>query len=264
MNPAACNQAAALLWRHFNDGSRFDHLPLECRPADRTAGYAVQAEWARLSGEPVVGWKIAATAKAGQQHIGVDGPLAGRLLRKRVLAPNAVIDLSANAMRVAEVEFAFRMARDLPMRDQPYSLDEVMAAVGSLHRSVEVPDSRFEDFARVGAAQLIADNACASWLVLDEAITADWRALDLAAHAVSASINGTKVADGSGAAVLGDPRIALAWIANELRVHGPGLHAGEVVTTGTAIVPAPIAPGDHFEADYGPLGRLSVSFAALS
>jgi 2-keto-4-pentenoate hydratase len=62
--------------------------------------------------------------------------------------------------------------------------------------------------------------------------------------------------------VLVDPRIALAWIANELRVHGPGLHAGEVVTTGTAIVPAPIAPGDHFEADYGPLGRLSVSFAA--
>jgi 2-keto-4-pentenoate hydratase len=114
----------------------------------------------------------------------------------------------------------------------------------------------------VGAAQLIADDACASWLVLDEAISSDWRALDLAAHAVSASINGRKVADGSGAAVLGDPRIALAWIANELRVHGPGLHAGEVVTTGTAIVPAPIAPGDHFEADYGPLGRLSVSFAA--
>jgi 2-keto-4-pentenoate hydratase len=107
MNPAACKQAAALLWRHFNDGSRFDSLPAECRPADRTEGYAVQAEWARLSGEPVVGWKIAATAKAGQQHIGVDGPLAGRLLRKRVLEPNAVIDLSANAMRVAEADARF-------------------------------------------------------------------------------------------------------------------------------------------------------------
>lgn len=264
MNPAECNQAAALLWRHFSAPSRFDDLPLSCRPVDRSQAYAVQAEWARLSGEPVVGWKIAATAKAGQQHIGVDGPLAGRLLRNRVLAPNAVIDLSGNAMRVAEVEFAFRMARDLPMRDQPYWLDEVMAAVGSLHRSVEVPDSRFVDFAKVGAAQLIADDACASWLVLDEAITTDWRALDLAAHAVSASINGLKVADGSGAAVLGDPRTALTWIANELRVHGPGLRAGDMVTTGTAIVPAPIAPGDHFEADYGPLGRLSVSFAVAS
>jgi len=170
------------------------------------------------------------------------------------------VPLAGNTMRVAEVEFAFRMARALPPRDDPYSLSETLDAVGSLHPSVEVPDSRYEDFVRVGAPQLIADAACACWLVVGEACACDWRALDLAAQPVRASVGGRTVAEGSGAAALGDPRLALAWIANELRVHGPGLAAGDVVTTGTCVVPVPVTPGDAFEAHYGPIGSLAVSF----
>jgi 2-keto-4-pentenoate hydratase len=261
MTPDAVNEAATLLWRHWTARTRLDALPPACRPADRGEGYAVQAELARRSGQATVGWKIAATSAAGQAHIGVDGPLAGRMLRERVLAPGAVVPLGGNAMRVAEVEFAFRMARALPPRDAPYSLAETMDAVASLHPSVEVPDSRYTDFVRVGAAQLIADDACACWLVLGEATRDDWRARDLAAHPVRASIGGRVVAEGSGAAALGDPRTALAWIANELRAHGPGLAAGDVVTTGTCVVPVPVAPGDAFVADYGPIGSLVLSFA---
>jgi 2-keto-4-pentenoate hydratase len=261
MSPAAVSEAAALLWSNWTARGRVAELPAACRPADRAEGYAIQAALARASGQPTVAWKIAATSAAGQAHIGVDGPLAGRYLRDRVLAPGASVPLEGNAMRVAEVEFAFRMARDLPPRDTPYTLDETMAAVASLHPSVEVPDSRYEDFVHAGAPQLIADCACACWLVLGEASAGDWRSRDLAAHPVSASIGGRTVAEGSGAAALGDPRIALAWIANELRVHGPGLAAGDVVTTGTCIVPAAVAPGDVFVADYGPLGTLSLSFA---
>jgi 2-keto-4-pentenoate hydratase len=261
MTPDALTRAAALLRGHWTARTRTDELPAACRPADRAQAYAVQAEWARLSGEPVVGWKIAATSIAGQQHIGVDGPLAGRLLRERVLAAGAVVPLAGNIMCVAEVEFAFRMARALPPRDQPYGLDEVMGAVGSLHPAVEVPDSRYEDFVRVGAPQLIADDACACWLVLGDATSDDWRERDLSAHPVSASIGGRPVARGSGAAALGDPRVALAWIANELRVFGPGLAEGDVVTTGTCIVPAAVKPGDVFVADYGPIGSLSLSFS---
>jgi len=260
MRPTDVTEAATLLWSHWRAGTRLPALPPHCRPADRAGGYAVQAALARLSGQPVVGWKIAATSAAGQRHIGVDGPLAGRMLRDRVLAPGARVPLSGNTMRVAEVEFAFRMARALPPRPDPYPLSEVMEAVGSLHPSVEVPDSRFDDFVRVGAPQLIADDACACWLVLGAAAACDWRALDLAAHPVQASIGGRTVAEGSGAAALGDPRVALGWIANELRVHGPGLAAGDVVTTGTCVVPVPVAPGDAFEARYGPIGSLAVSF----
>jgi 2-keto-4-pentenoate hydratase len=261
MTPDAVNDAATLLWRHWTARTRIEALPPACRPADRGEGYAVQAELAHRSGQPTVGWKIAATSAAGQAHIGVDGPLAGRMLGGRVLAPGAVVPLEGNAMRVAEVEFAFRMARALPPRDAPYTVDETMDAVASLHPSVEVPDSRYVDFVRVGAAQLIADDACACWLVVGEASRDDWRRRDLAAHPVRASVAGRVVAEGSGAAALGDPRAALAWIANELRVHGPGLRAGDLVTTGTCVVPVPVAPGDAFVADYGPIGSLALSFA---
>ncbi|HYF59214.1 MAG TPA: fumarylacetoacetate hydrolase family protein [Burkholderiaceae bacterium] len=261
MSESPVDRAAALLWRHWREGTRLDALPADCRPVDRAAGYAVQAALAARSGRATVGWKIAATSAAGQAHIGVDAPLAGRLLDDRVLRPGAVVTLGTNAMRVAEVEFAFRMGRALPPREAPYSLEETLDAVASLHPSVEVPDSRYVDFVRVGAAQLIADDACACWLVLGEASADDWRARDLAAHPVSASIGGRVVARGSGAAALGDPRAALAWIANELRAFGPGLAAGDVVTTGTCVVPVPVAPGDAFRADYGPIGSLSLSFA---
>jgi 2-keto-4-pentenoate hydratase len=97
--------------------------------------------------------------------------------------------------------------------------------------------------------------------VVGEASRDDWRRRDLAAHPVRASVAGRVVAEGSGAAALGDPRAALAWIANELRVHGPGLRAGDLVTTGTCVVPVPVAPGDAFVADYGPIGSLALSFA---
>ena len=69
-------------------------------------------------------------------------------------------------MAVAEAEFVFRMARDMPPRAQAYSVDETMAAVGELCLGIEVPNSRFADFVTAGEAQLIADNACAHEFVL--------------------------------------------------------------------------------------------------
>jgi 2-keto-4-pentenoate hydratase len=111
--------AAATLWRNWQRSLRIDELPEDCRPTVRADAYAIQAALAHLSGQAVAGWKIAATSLAGQAHIGVDGPLAGRLLEQRVLKSGASIPLDGNLMRVAEAEFAFRFARDLPTRAKP-------------------------------------------------------------------------------------------------------------------------------------------------
>ena len=250
-----------MLWRHWQHATRLDELPPQCRPSSRAEGYAIQAEVAKLSGESIVGWKIAATSKAGQQHIRVDGPLAGCLLLARALQDGARISLAGNNLKVAEAEFAFRMARDLPGRGQRYSVEEVLAAVASLHPAIEVPDSRYNDFARAGAAQLIADVACACWFVIGPAVRADWRARDLVRHSVTAWRNGAPAGQGSGANVLGDPRAALAWIANELSAFGEGLRAGDVVMTGTCLTPVPVSARDSFKADFGEFGALEVRFA---
>ena len=254
--------ASDLLWELWQQGRRVAELPADLRPATREDGYAVQALLERRSAYPVFGWKIAATSHAGQQHIGVDGPLAGRLLRERVATGGSALKLEANHMRVAEPEFAFRIGRSLIPRASSYSMDEVMAAVDALHPAIEVPDSRYDDFARVGAAQLIADNACAHQFVLGPAAMAPWRTRNLAEHVVTGNVAKRLRREGKGANVLGDPRAALTWLANELSRLGITLAAGQVVTTGTCVPPLPVEPGDHTTADFGELGGVELSFDA--
>ena len=260
MDQQDIRSAAALLWQHWQHTTRLDELPAHCRPYSRVQAYAIQAELAKLSDQGIAGWKIAATSKAGQQHIEVDGPIAGCLLSKRALEGGARISLAGNNMKVAEAEFAFRMGAPLPKRASAYSVPEVLAAVATLHPAIEVPDSRYADFTRVGAAQLIADVACACWFALGPATRADWRAIDLAQHGVTAYRNGLVAGQGSGANVLGDPRVALTWIANELCTYGDGLRAGDVVITGTCVTPVPVAAGDRFNADFGEIGAIDAQF----
>ena len=252
---AACD----LLYRHWREGTQLENLPEDLRPTSRAEAYDVQGCIEAHTSQPLYGWKIAATSAIGQKHIGVDGPLAGRLLAERVIADGGDCVLGNNLMKVAELEFAFRMGRDLPPRPAPYTEEEVLAAVATLHPAIEIPDSRYEHFATVGLAQLVADNACAHRFILGPAATDDWRGLDLAAHRGRAFRNGAPAGDGIGSNVLGGPVIALTWLANELSRHGLTLKAGQVVTTGTCLAPLPIAAGEHIEGDLGSLGRVSVT-----
>src|SRR5262249_54793955 len=98
MNDRDIELAATTLWNHWRQSLRMPNLPDEIRPADRAEGYAIQAKLAQLSGSGTVGWKIAATSKAGQAHIRVDGPIAGRLLKDRVLESGATVSLHGNLM----------------------------------------------------------------------------------------------------------------------------------------------------------------------
>ena len=259
MTEEEMRRASDLLFHHWREQTRLDALPPDLRPATRAEGYRVQAFIEEHTVQKLFGWKIAATSAAGQKHINVDGPLAGRLLAERVIEDGGACPLGNNLMQVAEMEFAFRMAEDLPPHAAPYTQDEVMARVADLHPAIEIPDSRYHDFTQVGLAQLVADNACAHRFVLGPA-AADWRGVDLAAHPVRAFANDTPAGEGSGANVLGDPRIALTWLANELSAHGLTLKAGEVITTGTCVKPVAVAPGDWIAGDFGTLGRVTVAF----
>lgn len=259
-NLSSAREAAHLLIDHAEQGTTLAQLPADVRPQTRLQGYEIQAHFLDRSSQPLFGWKIAGTSEAGQRHINVDGPMAGRLLAEKVVPDGAVIPLAGNKMRVAEVEFAFRFGTDLHPRAEIYSVEEVMAAVATLHPAIEIPDSRYDDFCVVGAPQLIADNACAHLFLLGPATDVDWRQMDLAAHGVSATLLGKAEYQGTGANALGDPRIALTWLVNELSSLGITAAAEEVVTTGTCVTPVAVKPGDTVIADYGAFGTLSVSF----
>jgi 2-keto-4-pentenoate hydratase len=259
LDPNQIATASRTLHDHWRAGTKFENLETSLRPHDRAEAYAIQAAIETHSSEKLFGWKIAATSEAGQKHINVDGPMAGRILAETVIADGGTASMAGNEMRVAEPEFAFRMQTDLPPRKQPYTVPEVLAAVGTLHPAIEIPDSRFVDFVGAGAEQIIADNACAHLFVLGAPTEANWRALDLVEHRPVIQLRGKQYI-GHGKNVLGDPLIALAWLANELRQLGVTLRAGEIVTTGTCHPPLPIQAGDLFEADFGVIGKVSVRF----
>lgn len=186
--------------------------------------------------------------------------MAGRMLAQRSFGSGAQVPLAGSLMRVAEPEFAFTFGRDLAPRAAPYTTSEVLDLVAGLHPAIEVPDSRFADFVRAGEAQLIADNACADYFVLGAAARVPWRGLDLAGHRVSAQVVGRYAREGSGANVLGDPRVALTWLVNELSRIGVTLRAGEVVTTGTCMPSLELEMNDVVRVDFGVLGSVEVRF----
>ena len=259
--------AARLLWTCREAGTVVDALPPEMRPHDLAAAHAIQAALPAVAGGAVAGWKIAATSAAGQAHIQVDGPLAGRILDSFIHPVGASLSLAGNRMRVVEPEFAFRMGAPLPPRAAPYTVDEVLAAVASLHPAFELPDSRFNDFARAGMAQLIADDACCGRFAFGPAVKAAWRHADLAAHRVLADVRGADgvvryTREGEGRALLGDPRLALTWLANELSALGIGLRSGDWASCGTCMVPLEVRPGDRVVADYGAFGRIEIGLSA--
>jgi 2-keto-4-pentenoate hydratase len=255
-DPMRAAAAAELIWTAWKSGERIAELPAEARPRSTAEGMAAQLELAAHAG-PSYGWKIAATTASGQAHIGVDGPLPGLLFDRFRHAPGDVLPSGDMHMRVVEAEFAYRMGADVP---PGADVDELFAAVDGLHLAVEVPDSRFSRFETVGAAQLMADCACASRFILGPDVPA-WRELDLSTQPTSVWINDAEAATGSGGNVLGDPRIALAWIAAELPRHGRQLRAGDIVTTGTTTAPVPVGPGDEVRADFGELGEVVLGFA---
>ena len=242
---------------------RLDALPVDCRPDDLAAAYAIQAvhaeRLAALQGGAPVGYKIGCTNVTAQAQLGIDEPFYGRLF------PGAVHDSAARLraddffMRVIEAEFAFRMVDDLPAAAAPYDLDGVAAAVGAVVPAIEVVDSRYTDWTTAGAAALIADNGSHGALIHGP-VTEAWRDIDLESAPVILSVAGEVVREGVGGNALGHPLHALAWLANTLCFSGGGLRAGDLVSTGTCIEVYFADPKDRIRADFGDLGSLEVEF----
>lgn len=256
MNTDIATRAAKTIATHWDAGTKLEQLSSELRPMTMQEGYRIQNLLGQT--ETLVGWKIAATSTNGQQHIGVDGPIAGRLFARRIIESGANARMFGNKMAAAECEFVFKLNSDLAPRKLPYSRDEVLNAVESLHPGLELPDSRFADFAAAGGPQLAADNACTHWMVIGEPTDAEWRSVDLSQHKTCLRVDGVIATQGTGADVLGDPRDALTWIANNTNAQGDFLRSGQYVTTGVTGLPFGIAAGQHVQADLGRFGAVDV------
>ncbi len=257
----ALEQAADLLIDARRRGLVLDALPEAVRPATLAEGYAIQDRVRQRWGERVVGWKIGATAKLVQEKFGVDEPFAGPFFAATTFASPAATPAAAYHHRAIECEFAFRFGKALPARIAPYSRADIHRAIDAVIPAIEIVGPRFKDLLFGRAPTAVADCAINAGFVLGAAC-ADWQAIDFKAHAVRLSVNGSVVAEGTGAAVLGDPFHVLDWAVNHLSRRGITLEAGQIISTGTTTGIVVLASGERACADFGSLGVVELTLTA--
>jgi 2-keto-4-pentenoate hydratase len=243
---------------------RLAEIPASVRPTTSEEAYAAQehvierllSHW----GGRVIGYKIACTNAVAQRFLNMPEPFYGRLFSASTFDSPAEIPAGDFSMRIIESEFAFQFARDLPPAGHALERDEIADALAGVLPGIELVDSRFQVWTAVGAPSLIADNAChGAWI--KGALLREWRHLDLAAQAVTLSLNGKVIERGSGSAVLGHPLNALQWLVHRLHARGIGFEAGQYVTTGVTTDIYDAQPGDHLLADFGAVGSVALSLS---
>jgi 2-keto-4-pentenoate hydratase len=231
-------------------------------PRDRKEAYFVQDEMARALGEELSGWKVGATSARMRELDGHDDVVPGRIFRSTTWQ-GASLELPASRFpdARAETEFAFRISRDLPLRNEPWTVEE-LAPLVRLHPAIEIIGNRHalpDAPAPVRSLMTIADNGGGIGFVFGEPVD-DWQDVDFQNHPISLVVDDGAEAEN----FLGDMRCvpiqALADLVNHLAQRGVALSAGDFVSTGAATVPQAIAPGSHVRADFGALGRIEIRF----
>lgn len=227
--------------------------------------YRIQDAWVRAqkaAGAAPIGRKIGLTSRAMQRSSKIDEPDYGVLLDYMQIQDGARFEPGRFIVPRVEVELAFILDRTL--RGPGCSIFDVLDATRYVVPAIEVIDARIERVdAETGTTRkvydTISDNAANAGIVLGSTPSRVDR-VDLRWASALVFQNGVVEDSGVAGAVLGHPGHGPAWLANKIAVHDQALEPGTIILAGSFIAPLDVAPGDHFFADYGPLGSVGVSF----
>ncbi|MGR4890715.1 2-keto-4-pentenoate hydratase [Sphingopyxis sp. LARHCG72] len=230
-------------------------------PTDADAAYAIQEintrHWLE-DGRRIVGRKIGLTAKAVQAQLGVDQPDYGVLFADMQIEDGGVLQRRSVIQPKAEAEIALILSRDI---DDPDATAEVVAAaVDHAVAAIEIVDSRIADW-RISFADTVADNGSSAFFVLGtERCGLD--GLDLYSCGMVLEINGAVASLGAGAACLGHPLSAAAWLARTMAAKGAPLTAGDIVLTGALGPMVALSGGERVHARIGGVGTVHFEYEA--
>jgi 2-oxo-3-hexenedioate decarboxylase len=244
---------AARLARAAADRSAIPPLSGELPGLDAAVGYAIQA-LAREAAGPLAGWKLGVTSRAKQAQVGLDEPVRGFLATANALDLGAPLSTGELIQPRAEPEIVFLIGRDLS--GPAVTAADVMAATAGVATGIEILDSRFLDY-RFTMPDVIADNASAGRYVVGAPVSPD--GIDLRLVGVILEHNGEVTATAAGAASLGHPAAAVAWLARSLAAAGEGLRAGQIVLSGGLTAAVPLRPGDVVVATVDRLGAVELA-----
>jgi 2-keto-4-pentenoate hydratase len=252
------SELARRLWQARRDGAIVRPEDI-AEPASMEEAYAIQAEIARLSGQPVRGFKVGSTSAEAQRMLGTTEPGSAPVLATYLHDSPAEVAIVPSQMPAVEGEFAFRLGRDLPPRAAAYTHAEVADAIDAVAGAIEVVGTRIAGgLAGRGRFLVTADGGANVALIVGR-WTAAWRGLDLKTHRVTVTIDGEARGCGEGARALGDPMNVMVWLAIQQSRFGRGLKTGDIVSTGTCTGLDRVNPGERVVADFGSLGRVEVA-----
>jgi len=221
---------------------------------------AYDAQWEGIQrkltgGQQIVGAKLALTSRIKQQVMKVDSPLYG-WVTSRMLAPfGEPVRLSTLIHPRVEPEVAFLLARDIPT---PATVTSVLAATEAVFAAIDVLDSRYASF-RFTLPDVIADNASAGLFLMGSKAIRPSEVEDLRLLGCVLRVNGDVVATAAGAATMGHPAAAVAWLANKLVARGQSLKAGMLIFSGGLTEPIPLTADISVTAELAGLGTVEVT-----
>jgi 2-keto-4-pentenoate hydratase len=237
-------------------------LAPDIAPGDEAEGYQVQRALHDLllpHVGPLVGYKIGCTSPVMQRYLDIPHPCSGGVFAKGVHDSGASLRFGDYVHVGVECEIAVRLARHLAPTEAPFTAEWVMEAIEAYYPAIEIVDDRYVKWETAGAPTLVADDFFAAGCVLGAPVSR-FDAPDLLKVTGRAMINGKEVGRGTGADVLGHPHNALAWLANHLAAEGKGLHAGQIVLTGSLVKTVWLNAGDAVVMELDGLGTVAADF----
>jgi 2-keto-4-pentenoate hydratase len=227
--------------------------------ADGKDAYHVQQINIRFwqeQGRRIVGRKVGLTAKSVQAQMGVDQPDYGVLFEDMEIPEGGDLSPRRTLQPRAEAEVAIVLRTDITTSDA--GRDDILAAADYAVAAIEVVDSRITDW-KISFVDTVADNGSSAFFVLGR----ERRALDdldLFTCGMVLEVNGEVASVGAGAACLGHPLNAAAWLARTMAQNGTPLRAGEIILTGALGPMVPLSAGDQIKSTIGGLGSVSFSY----
>ena len=250
-------EIAATLRRAEREASPVEPFAARLGVGDVMRAYRVQqlnTDHALASGRRLCGRKIGLTAKAVQQQLGVDEPDYGALFADMRIDDGGTVALSELIAPRIEAEIALILGTDIA--EKGGTAEGLARCVAHAVPALEIVDSRLRDW-QISIVDTIADNGASARFVLGSERHA-LAGRDLAQCRMALRRNDVEVSSGTGAASMGGPLHALAWLADTLVDHGKPLRAGDVVLTGALGPVETMAPGDRFRASFDQLSDVTL------
>jgi 2-keto-4-pentenoate hydratase len=258
LSPEKVKEIAHALHRAEHNRTPIDTLTDQYPDMEMADAYAIQVEGVRermeAHGNKIVGWKVGLTSKAMQQMLGVDQPDFGHLLDNMRVDEGDDIDISQLIWPRAEPEIAFQLKADL--KGPGVTAGQVIAATEYVIPALEIIDSRIRDW-KIKLCDTISDNASCGRFMLGRGRTSP-EGIDLRLIGMNYYVDGNLVSTATGAAVIGNPAEAVAWVANIIAPFGHYLQAGQVVMPGSLVAAVDIEPGSHIRADFDRIGSVEL------